>query len=208
MLRSVLPALASALSIAGWIPPSEEPVISTDLYTWSVMAASYQARSARRVVGELLEHAEQLAHAADQQPLLVDLDPRARAGREDDVVARPDRHPDPCALPPIETRPDGEDDPVLRRRLVRSGGHEQPRLADAVGLELLDDDAIEKRAKVVAHFCVSTLRMGRAHAHMAVRLRPQRERSRRGLTPLVQGGATLLALAVTFAFTALIVSAR
>ena len=32
-LRSVWPALASALSIAGWIPSGEEPVISTDLYT-------------------------------------------------------------------------------------------------------------------------------------------------------------------------------
>src|SRR3954462_15117742 len=38
MLHRVLDAFASALSIDCWIPPSEEPVISTDLYTWSLMS--------------------------------------------------------------------------------------------------------------------------------------------------------------------------
>src|SRR3954451_21789422 len=164
MLRSVLPPLASALSIAGWIPPSEEPVISTDLYTWSLMPGgdtrarrSMRSRgvpcprrdrvprraagpSARRLVRRLLEHAEQLADAADEQPLLVDRDPRAGARGEHDVVAALDRHPDARALPPVEAGADGEDDPVLRRRLVRTRRDEQARLTDPVGLELLDDD--------------------------------------------------------------------
>src|SRR3954468_16236412 len=48
MLRSVLAALASALSIDCWIPPSEEPVISTDLYTWSLMAGG-DTRARRRM---------------------------------------------------------------------------------------------------------------------------------------------------------------
>src|SRR4051795_690635 len=87
-----------------------------------------------------LEDAEQLADTADEQALLVDLDPRTRARREDDVVAAPDRHADARVLPPVQPRPDGEDDPVLRRRLMRARRHKQARLADAVGLELLDDD--------------------------------------------------------------------
>lgn len=53
---------------------------------------------------------------------------------------------------------------MLGRRLVGAGRHEQPGLADPVRLELLDDDSIEQWAQDVAHFCVSTLRMGQAHA--------------------------------------------
>ena len=83
---------------------------------------------------------------------------------------------------------------MLRRRLVRPGRDEQAGLADPVGLELLDDDAIEEWAKVVAHFCVSTLRMGRAHADTPVQLRRDTARGRAGLTALVRGVAALLAL--------------
>ena len=39
-----------------------------------------------------LDHAEDLAHAADQQALVLDLDPHAGRAREDDVVAGLDRH--------------------------------------------------------------------------------------------------------------------
>ena len=81
---------------------------------------------------------------------------------------------------------------MLRRRLVRSGRHEQPRRADPVGLEFLDDDAIEKRAKVVAHFCALTLRMRPPHAHTPV---------------LVQIGAGVVGLLVTVAFVALMLTA-
>ena len=49
---------------------------------------------------------------------------------------------------------------MLRRRLVRPGGDEQPGLADPVRLEFLDDDAIEEWAKVVAHFCAETYERG------------------------------------------------
>src|SRR4051812_41704734 len=102
-------------------------------------------------IGQFVEDAEQLADAADEQPLLVDLDPRTRAGREHDVIAALDRHPDPRALPPVQAGADRQDDPVLRRPLVRAGGNEQARLADPVGLELLDDDAVEEWAEEVAH---------------------------------------------------------
>ena len=93
------------------------------------------------------------------------------------MVAGLDRHPDAGLLPPIQPGPDRQHDPVLRRRLVRSGGNEQPGLADPVGLEFLDDDAIEKRAKVVAHFCVRTLRMrtrARPHAGPASQIGARR----------------------------------
>ena len=43
---------------------------------------------------ERLEHAEDLADAADEQPLLVDLDPDTGGGRKDDVVAGMNRHVD------------------------------------------------------------------------------------------------------------------
>src|SRR4051794_23083152 len=154
-LRRVWDALAMAPSIAGWTPSGDVPVISTVLYTWSVMTGGdtrarrparprargrhqprRRAPSRRLDLGLGLEHAEQLAHPADEQALLVDVHPGAGRRREDHVVARLDRHLDADVLPPVETRPDGQHDPVLGRRLVRAGRDEQPRLAHAVGLEL------------------------------------------------------------------------
>src|SRR3954451_2885341 len=131
------------------------------------------------VVGLLVEHAEQLADAAHEQALLVDLDPGARAGGEDDVVAALDRHPDPRALPPVQARADGEDDPVLGRRLVRALGDEPAGLADAIGLELLDDDAVEERAKEVAHVGVEPTSAAAAWSDRA-RRRPARGGCRPG----------------------------
>ena len=72
------------------------------------------------------EHAEQLPDAADQQPLLVDLDPDPGARREDDVVARADRHLDPGLGPPVEAGTDREDHPLLGRRLMGAGGTTSP----------------------------------------------------------------------------------
>ena len=97
------------------------------------------------------ENAEQLADAADEQALLVDLHPGAGGGREDDVVARSDGHSHADVAPPVEPLADGEDDAVLRRRLMRAGWDDQARLAHAVGLELLDDDAIEEGTQVLPH---------------------------------------------------------
>jgi len=59
------------------------------------------------------------------------------------VVAGPNRHLDAGLAPPVATAADRQHDPVLRWRLVRAGRHHEPRLADAIGLELLDDDAVE-----------------------------------------------------------------
>ena len=104
-----------------------------------------------------LEHAEQLADAADQQLLLVDLDPDAGRGGEDDVVARADGHGHAGGLPPVDPRPDREHDPVLGRRLVRARRHDEARLADPVRLELLDDHPVEEGTQLLAH-AAGTLR--------------------------------------------------
>ncbi len=80
---------------------------------------------AGRAVVALLEHAEQLPDPADQQPLLLDLDPGARRGREHDVVPGLDRHPHADVVPPVQSRADREHDPLLRRRLVGAGRHQQ-----------------------------------------------------------------------------------
>ena len=67
------------------------------------------------------------------------------------MVARRDRHPEPRALPPVDPWPDGKDDPVLGRWLVRSSWHDEAGGAHAVRLELLDDDAVEEGAQLVGH---------------------------------------------------------
>ena len=102
-------------------------------------------------VGGLFDHAEQLTDAADQQPLLVDLDPDAGGRREHHVVADLHGHRDSGRLPPVDARPDRQHDPVLRRRLVLAGGHDQTRPAYAVGVELLYDNPVEERFQLVTH---------------------------------------------------------
>ena len=103
-------------------------------------------------VGRRLEHAQQLTDPADEQPLLVDLDPGTRRGREDDVVAGLDRHPHADVIPPVEARADRQHDSLLRRRLVGAGGHQQAGAPDAVRIELLDHDAVEQRSQLAAHY--------------------------------------------------------
>ena len=125
----------------GACSPSEQP---------STQVSRSGSRSGARLLDEL-EHAEQLADAADEQPLLLDVDPGAGREREDDVVAGRHRHLDPGLRPPVEPRPDREHDPVLGRRLVGAGGDQQARLADPVGLELLDHDAVEEWAQLLSH---------------------------------------------------------
>ena len=92
------------------------------------------------------EHAEQLTHAADQEPLLVDLDPHAGGRRKHDVIAGPDRHRDPDVLPPVQSGPDREHDAVQRWRFLRARRHDQPGTSNPIGVELLDYDAIEEGA--------------------------------------------------------------
>ena len=98
------------LRAASWSSSSEIPVLTA---AWVVLA-----------VGGLLDHAEQLADAAHEQPLLVDLDPDAGGRGEDDVVADLHRHRDAGRLPPVDAGADRQHDPVLRRRLVVAGGHD------------------------------------------------------------------------------------
>ncbi len=105
-------------------------------------------------VFDSLEHAEQLAHAAHQQALLVDLDPCSGRGREHDVVAGPDRHLHADVVPPVKARSDREHDPLLRGWLIRAGRDEQPGAPDPVGVELLDHDAVEDRAKLISHLAL------------------------------------------------------
>src|SRR5688500_15308347 len=111
---------------------------------------------------ERLEDPEELADAADEEPLLVDLDPDAGRRREDDVVAGLHRHLDPGLFPPVEAGTDREHDSLLRRRLVASRRHDQARAADAVRVELLDDDLVEQGAELVANRFES-LSAGGAH---------------------------------------------
>ena len=89
-------------------------------------------------------------HSADEQALLVDLDPGARRSVEDDVVAGLDGHPDADVLPPVEPRPDREDDPLLRRRVVAARRDDEAGAPHAVGVELLYHDAVEQRPQLVA----------------------------------------------------------
>src|SRR4051812_11703005 len=95
------------------------------------------------------DHAEDLAHAAHQQALVLDLDPYAGRAREHDVVAGRDGH--------LEVRDvgravaDGEHDALVGGQVVRPLGDEQARLAHAVGLELLDHDLLEEGAEDVGH---------------------------------------------------------
>ena len=95
------------------------------------------------------EHPQQLAHAAHEQALLVDLDPGAGGGRKDDVVAGLHRHLDPCLLPPVQSGANREHDPLLRRRVVASRRHHQARASHAVGIELLDHHSVEQRPELV-----------------------------------------------------------
>ena len=67
------------------------------------------------------------------------------------MVSWADRHLDAHVSPPVETRADGQDDPVLGRRLASSGRYDEARLAHPVGLELLDHDLVEERAQLLAH---------------------------------------------------------
>lgn len=104
-----------------------------------------RAASAGRALLDLLQHTQQLAHAADQQALLVDLDPRPGRSGEDNVIAGLDRHVHAHVIPPVEARADREHDPVLRWRFVRAWRHEQSGSPHTVGIQLLDHYAIEER---------------------------------------------------------------
>jgi hypothetical protein len=67
------------------------------------------------------------------------------------VVAGPDGHLHADVIPPVKTRADRQDDPVLWGRLVGSRGHEQAGAPDSIWIELLDDDPVEQRTKLIAH---------------------------------------------------------
>jgi hypothetical protein len=96
-----------------------------------------------------LEDAEDLDDPAHQQALLVDLDPHPGRRREDDVIAGLNRHLHTGLLPPVEPGPDGQDDPLLRRRIVSPGGHDEPGPSHPILVELLDHDLIEERPKLM-----------------------------------------------------------
>jgi hypothetical protein len=98
-----------------------------------------------------LQDAEQFPDAADQQPLLLDLDPGAGGEREHDVIAGGDRHLYAGLRPPVKPAADSEHDPVLRRWLVCALWHHEAGLPDPVGLELLDHHAVEKGAERLSH---------------------------------------------------------
>ena len=65
------------------------------------------------------------------------------------MITRLDGHLDACLLPPVETGADREDDPLLRRRVVRAWRDDEPGTPHPVLVELLDHDLIEERPKLV-----------------------------------------------------------
>ena len=67
------------------------------------------------------------------------------------MVAGLDGHAHAHVVPPVQSGPDREHDPLLGRRLVGAGGHEQSGTADAVGVELLDHDTVKQRFELAAH---------------------------------------------------------
>ena len=72
-------------------------------------------------------------------------------GREDDVVAGLHRHLDAGLGPPVEAGADGEDDPLLGRRLMGTWRDDQAGAADSVLVQLLDHDLVEQRSQLVAY---------------------------------------------------------
>jgi hypothetical protein len=80
------------------------------------------------------------------------------------VVAGPDRHLDARLAPPVEAGADREDDALLRRRLMAARGDDQARAPDAVLVELLDHDLVEKGAKLMADRLGRVGSLGRAQA--------------------------------------------
>ena len=107
--------------------------------------------AAARAILDALKDAQQLPDPADQESLLIDLNPGSRRGREDHVIAWLDGHLDPDVVPPIESRANRQHDSVLGRRFVGAGRDHETRAANAVGIELLDHNAIEKWSQLVAH---------------------------------------------------------
>jgi hypothetical protein len=93
--------------------------------------------------GDRFEYTEDLSHPANQETLLVDFDPDAGAGGEDDVVSALHRHLDAGPGPPVKTRPHREHDALLGRRLVRPWWDNKPGAADPVLIQLLDHDLVE-----------------------------------------------------------------
>ena len=75
---------------------------------------------------ERLEGAEDLANPADEQALLVHLDPDARRGGEDHVVAGLHRHLDAGVLPPVEARADASTIPCWGGGSWLPGGTTNP----------------------------------------------------------------------------------
>jgi len=65
------------------------------------------------------------------------------------VVAGRDRHLEVRQLG--RTVADGEHDALVGRHVVIALRDEQPGLAQALGIELLDDDLVEQRAEDVGH---------------------------------------------------------
>jgi hypothetical protein len=102
-----------------------------------------RAAAASRTFVGLLQYAEELAHAADEKPLLLHLDPGSGGGRKDDVIAGLDWHAHADVIPPVQAGTDGEHDALLGRWLVGAGRYHQARPAHPVGIELLDDHTVK-----------------------------------------------------------------
>ena len=97
----------------------------------------------RHFVGGV-EHTEQLGDPADEQALVIDINPGAGLGRKDHVVAGLDWHPHPCGLPPVDALADRQNDAVLGWRLGGAGRNDEAGLAHHSRLELLDHNPVKE----------------------------------------------------------------
>lgn len=120
-------------------------------------------------LGQRLENAQELSHAADEQTLLVNLHPGAGRGWKDDVIARLHRHLYADLLPPVEPRAHSEHDSLLRRRVVATGRYDQAGPPYAVLIELLHDHPVEQRLELVPDRLQRPMVRSRAHARQDIR---------------------------------------
>jgi hypothetical protein len=92
-----------------------------------------------------LQYAEKLGHPADQQALVIHIDPGPSVCREYDVVSGTDRHAHAGGFPPVNPLTNCEHDAVLRWRFGGPLGYHEPRLPHPLGLEFLDHYSVEER---------------------------------------------------------------
>jgi len=100
-----------------------------------------------------IQYAQQLHHAADQEPLLLDLYPGPSGGRKDHVIAGADRHPHADVIPQSRPGPTASTMPCCGGGSSVPGGTTSAGATDTIRIELLDDHPVEQGTQLLAHGC-------------------------------------------------------